>query len=346
MIRRRRARKFDREIAEAAREAAAAKPPAGFLDDEDEYNRGYNNNAAPGPVPSGGYPYSDASSHGTYNQQPMSHDSYGMREIGGGHAGPAPGEVYDYGGAGAAGAAGIGVARARSMNRMDGGGYGQALQEGHTPYAAFAAPTDQQHRGYNDYDYNGAATQQYQNTQATNNNNGQYSNEPVGTYDQYADLNRNKSVTSSDSHTASQYSGVPSTTASQYYGARGADAYGQPAYPPAMPQNAAANAAYQQQSAYGNTGGAAHGRQQSMGHDEMDAYGGYVVSDESPQQQQYQQGSQQQQQYQQGSHQQQYQGQQDPLSPNMSNPYDAGARPSVAYSDYEEPKRVLKVANE
>ncbi|KAF8627157.1 hypothetical protein AX17_006373 [Amanita inopinata Kibby_2008] len=129
-VRRRRAEKFDREIAEAAAEAAAARAPA-FLDDDAE-NYG----------PSGGYgsypgKFSDIS-HGTYSQSPMgvNPESYNMREMG-----PGPGEVYDANGYGAAGvgagAAGIGVARARS--RRD-GGFAAGLQDGASPYVAFAGP--------------------------------------------------------------------------------------------------------------------------------------------------------------------------------------------------------------
>jgi hypothetical protein len=66
-----------------------------------------------------------------------------MREMGGG-ASVKPGEIFDpYGvgaaGVSAAGAAGIGVARARSTTRAD-GGYAAGLQEGAAPYAAFVAP--------------------------------------------------------------------------------------------------------------------------------------------------------------------------------------------------------------
>ncbi|KAF8995180.1 hypothetical protein BDQ17DRAFT_1330700 [Cyathus striatus] len=140
-IRRRRAKKFDREIEEAARDAATARPPD-FLDDDDEHDNYYR-----------GAGFSDVSSHGTYAQPPMGVESYGMREMGppvpgipaqggvsgSGGSGPAPGEIFDPSrlyADGAAGAAGIGVARARSM----GGGAGAALREGGSPYAAFAGP--------------------------------------------------------------------------------------------------------------------------------------------------------------------------------------------------------------
>ncbi|KJA20340.1 hypothetical protein HYPSUDRAFT_817144 [Hypholoma sublateritium FD-334 SS-4] len=157
-IRRRRARKFDRELAAATLEAASAPKPI-FLDDEDdEYGPGaarggYGGGSGGGDMGYGGQ-YSDASSHGTYAQPAMSAgshgESYGMREMSSGQSmGSAmhnvgPGDIFDpyaVGAAGAAGAAGIGVARARSGRVAGDGGYAAALQEGSAPYAAFAAPT-------------------------------------------------------------------------------------------------------------------------------------------------------------------------------------------------------------
>ncbi|KAF8888318.1 hypothetical protein BD779DRAFT_1672387 [Infundibulicybe gibba] len=132
LLRRRRNRKLDREIAEAEAEAAMAPAPV-FLDDENDVY---------GPGAGGGY--SDVSSHGTYGQPPMSvghgmggQEAYGMRELG-----PGPGEIYNPAGYGAgaaagAGAAGIGVARARSTRD---GGYAAGLQDGAAPYAAFSLP--------------------------------------------------------------------------------------------------------------------------------------------------------------------------------------------------------------
>ncbi|KAF5317994.1 hypothetical protein D9619_012059 [Psilocybe cf. subviscida] len=160
-IRRRRARKFDKELAAATLEAASAPKPV-FLDDDEDEHGGYGSNAnsgyGGGAHGGGGYgAFSDASSHGTYSQQPMSigqgQESYGMRELQH-HAPVQPGELFDpyaagaMAGAGAAGAAGIGVARARSHRALQdggaGGSYGAGLQEGGAPYAAFAAPGHQQ----------------------------------------------------------------------------------------------------------------------------------------------------------------------------------------------------------
>ncbi|TFK24654.1 hypothetical protein FA15DRAFT_687404 [Coprinopsis marcescibilis] len=289
-VRRRRAKKFDREIEEAAREAAATQPPAGFLDDDDDYRRAGGYGGGSSSFPSG--PYSDISSHGTFQQSPLQpHESYGMREIGG-HGpvsgpGPAPGEVFNYG---AAGAAGIGVARARSMR--DGGNFGQALQDGNSPYPAFAAPSGPQQQPQHPYsrDYSrsdpadileaagmgshiagagaGAAT--------LNRGPSQYRPNIVsgGGYEQHqaqsADLNRAKSVRSEES--GSVYSGVPSTAASQYYNSSRTDSYVGPGYPamPSMPNNNNNNS-----NGYG--GGNGHLRQRSEVVDEEDAYGGFVA---------------------------------------------------------------------
>ena len=135
-----------------------AQPPV-FHDEDDDFRpggaRGYGGAGGYGggyggaydgsnSISPGGYgAYSDGS-HGTYNQAPLAHESYGMREI-------APGELYSpdpyasHAGGYAAGAAaggamaGVGVARARSQR--DAGGYGAALNEGAAPYPAFAGPS-------------------------------------------------------------------------------------------------------------------------------------------------------------------------------------------------------------
>jgi len=136
-IRRRRAKKFDDDVAAAAHDAANTQVP----------NFGYEDEFQPGGGASygtsNGAKYSDIS-HGTYTQPPMTiPESYGMRELPHG-PGPAPGEYLDPGRLGygvdaaAAGAAGIGVARARSMRD---GSYAAGLQEGASPYVAFAYPS-------------------------------------------------------------------------------------------------------------------------------------------------------------------------------------------------------------
>lgn len=113
-IRRRRARKFDREIDEAAAAAANAQVPD--FDDFD-YTSG---TGVLGP-------YSETS-HGTYNQPPLSHEQSQN------NLGDIPTSYEPYGGAGGpgAGTAGIG-ARGRSLR---GGG----LQD---PYGALANPPEQ-----------------------------------------------------------------------------------------------------------------------------------------------------------------------------------------------------------
>ncbi len=139
-IRRRKQVAFDRELQEATRQAAAVSA-APFDDDDDDP---YTKRGVYGTADSyRDRQYSDMS-HGTYGQNAMSVESYGMREIG--HPPiPMAADVYSsdpY----TAGAAGIGVARARSM-RLDGQGshsrqpdFSVALSEGNAPYAAFAAP--------------------------------------------------------------------------------------------------------------------------------------------------------------------------------------------------------------
>ena len=102
VIRRRRERKFDKELYIATQEAAATAPKINFLDDEDDE-----------PKRNG---YSDAS-HGTYGQPPM--QAYSMRHMGG-HV-----DEYD------PGAAGIGLPR---------GGY--PLDDGRPLYPQFAMPRD------------------------------------------------------------------------------------------------------------------------------------------------------------------------------------------------------------
>ena len=151
-IRRRRRKQFDRDVDEAAREAAGAQPPI-FLDDADDNNfrnkpafTGYSDrsNAYTG--------YSDTT-HGTYAQPPMmdqyNGESYGMQNV-------SSQQPYDTGfagvgaGAGAAGAgiAGLGTRRARSQRRPDdnstagfgSSGHHQGFGEDLSPYPAFVAP--------------------------------------------------------------------------------------------------------------------------------------------------------------------------------------------------------------
>ncbi|KAI0339538.1 hypothetical protein BDW22DRAFT_1361628 [Trametopsis cervina] len=111
-VRRRRARKFDKDVAEAAREAAAAAhaSPPDFHDFDEEY--GYGNRSV----------YTDQT-HGTYNQQPVkpsgaAFESYNMAELPAPAAYGAP--LYNSAGVGAAG-----LNRSRSTT---------------APYNAFAGP--------------------------------------------------------------------------------------------------------------------------------------------------------------------------------------------------------------
>ncbi|KAH9483424.1 hypothetical protein JR316_0002891 [Psilocybe cubensis] len=146
-VRRRRARKFDRELQAATLEAASAPKPV-FLDDEDDapVRGGAGVYDPEGYAPGGGGGYSDVSSHGTYGQPAMSvgshsyshgggggGEAYGMREMhsyagpGGTGSGSGPGPGYG-GGYGAGGGGGMG-----------GGGGGVAPGEIFDPYAAGVA---------------------------------------------------------------------------------------------------------------------------------------------------------------------------------------------------------------
>ncbi|KAG2140945.1 uncharacterized protein EDB93DRAFT_1105859 [Suillus bovinus] len=137
-VRRRRARKFDRDVAEAAAEAAASsRSPF------DDYT--YSNNGGSGGG-GGGYPYSDTT-HGTFTQAPMGlpNDTYGMSEM----------TQYDPYAAGAVSLATADVGRARSRHDSEtqrtpgiaGVGAGNLAREPsrRTPYHAFAGPGPQPH---------------------------------------------------------------------------------------------------------------------------------------------------------------------------------------------------------
>lgn len=138
-VRRRRAKKFDRDVAEAAAEAAASsRSPF------DDY--AYSNKGGSGGGGGGGYPYSDTT-HGTFGQAPMGlpSDTYGMSEM----------TQYDPYAAGAVSLATANVGRARSRQDSEtqrapgiaGVGAGNLAREPsrRTPYHAFAGPGPQPH---------------------------------------------------------------------------------------------------------------------------------------------------------------------------------------------------------
>ena len=148
VVRRRRAKRFDDEVAAAAAEASAS-PRYPFDDYDDNRNGGYGGTSA----------YSDPESHGTLNQAPLTHsgESYNMSEFNSGY--PSYGNI---GAAVGAGAAGIGASRSLSRRENTGnnniqtyadpynGGAGiagfGANQSGRTnagqtaPYSAFSGP--------------------------------------------------------------------------------------------------------------------------------------------------------------------------------------------------------------
>lgn len=299
-IRRRRARKFDREIEEAAAVAATATAPPFLVDDEEDDHFGRGGYGNRGYVTGG---YSDASSHGTFGQPALStghgQETYGMREL---VHGPSPGEYYDsgYGGAAAAagaGAAGVGVMRSRSTRD---GGYASGLTEGASPYPAFAAPSMPQPRVNQDgYDlaggpvggYRGQGNPEYfadaagvgaaggaaaaagltrgqsQYNNQNNNNNNRYQPQQ-----DYANLGRNKSLGSGESGYGSRQASPPTS---------GSISLDHNATPPAE-----SYASHYQPGAYQSFAGS-HGSQaahQPEHEDIDDAYGGYIA-DDSPSQQ-------------------------------------------------------------
>jgi hypothetical protein len=140
-VRRRRAQKFDRDVAEAAAEAAASSRSP--FDDYSYTNTGGNGGGGGG---GGGYGYSD-NSHGTYQLPPVSprNDAYGMTEM----------AQYDPAyAAGAASLAASAVGRSRSRKESEPGapgiagvGAGTLAREPskRAPYHAFAGPGPQPH---------------------------------------------------------------------------------------------------------------------------------------------------------------------------------------------------------
>lgn len=309
-IRRRRARKFDDEIAAAARDAANVQVP-NFYEDDDDYRPGY------GP---GGGKYSDVS-HGTYGQAPLNpapvQESYGMREMA--HA-PAPGEYFESGAHSidtAAGAAGVGVARARSMRD---GGYAAGLQEGASPYAAFAAPTTSTTGSqYPPGMIRAAGGPEFDVNPGINRRPSQYTQQI-----DYTALSRNKSVTSVEGSGPSTFYGSSAASASA-----SAPSYpGQDPYYNQYPQQTG-------QTGYPNSFGAyaitsAHNPSAPIStrseEDLNAAYGGYV--DETA-----------------------HRTVASPPPDSLPNPFSAKSDPRIdEYADesdeQESPKRVLKVANE
>ncbi|KAG8217108.1 hypothetical protein J3R82DRAFT_5138 [Butyriboletus roseoflavus] len=135
-VRRRRAQKFDRDVAEAAAEAAASSRSP--FDDYSYANAGGNGGG------SGGYGYSD-NSHGTYQLPPLhpQSESYGMSEM-------SQYDPYAAGAASLAAAAAVGRSRSRKDSEpgtpgIAGVGAGTLAREPskRAPYHAFAGPGTQ-----------------------------------------------------------------------------------------------------------------------------------------------------------------------------------------------------------
>ena len=129
-VRRRRAKKFDREIADAAEEARKAPTDPDFFHPEDDFTSGYDGY-------SGGSRsvYTDHT-HGTYSQQPLRPvESYGMSELNSGANDP-----YAVAGVGA-GMAGMGAGAGMAAGNAGIGAAGLNRSRSTTaPYNAFAGP--------------------------------------------------------------------------------------------------------------------------------------------------------------------------------------------------------------
>lgn len=122
-VRRRRAKRFDQDVAQAAAEAAAAGHAPAFTDDDD-YGYAADPMRERDTAERSYTGYSD-NSHGTYAQQPLQPgENYNMNEF-------ASFDPYAASAAGAAGIGAAGVNRAKSVGRTQPG----------TPYHAFAGPT-------------------------------------------------------------------------------------------------------------------------------------------------------------------------------------------------------------
>ncbi|KZT03368.1 uncharacterized protein LAESUDRAFT_366222 [Laetiporus sulphureus 93-53] len=229
-IRRRRAKKFDEDAAEAAAEAANAPVPD-FNDDD----YGYPEDRTKDYAERGGY--SDTASHGTYNQPPMQPgESYNMSELPPFDPFAAMGNSNDpYSAAGAAGIGALGVNRARSL------GHNNAT----APYQAFGQPVSVQNPYYETPMPAGGYGTQMQSAPAGPGNNdlltaaglagapvpSQY---PSG---QEPNLNRNRSLgaaTMGGMSSASEYSSTaaPSAYAAYQMGPTSNSGHGQPAARP------------------------------------------------------------------------------------------------------------------
>jgi hypothetical protein len=204
-----------------------------------------------------------------------------MREIGGEHGahGPAPGEVFDYnsigvaGAGGAAGAAGIGVAEGEEYEGW--GSYGQALQEGGSPYPCFrgayvewesasAAPHPYGREYPTARGYELEVLENVGIVHAAGAGAGLYNGN--GTYDQYAQGERQQSQPSYDQPQGlTRNKSLVSHEAEIVY----PTAYSTP--PPPPPGYSSGYSSPQQ-----------HQQQHTVQEeDEDDAYGGYVVTDDN-----------------------------------------------------------------
>ena len=129
-VRRRRAKKFDREIDAAAEEARKAGANTDFFDGDDYNPAGYDNFSS--SLGRSRSVYTDGT-HGTYSQQPLrAVESYGMTEL---HTG----DPYTAAGVGAAGAGAAAMADSAGNAGVGAAGLNRSRSTT-APYNAFAGP--------------------------------------------------------------------------------------------------------------------------------------------------------------------------------------------------------------
>lgn len=328
VVRRRRARNFDKELIAATREAAATAPNPVFLDDEEDgedrfkqsgYSLGYGSGGGSGYNAENIAPsrYSD-NSHGTFGQPPM--EAFSMRDLG--SHGIGVGEIYDPSLAG--GAAGIGVARARSM-RLDPANaninpYAAALQEGGSPYPKFAIGPHDMYAGGAGAPPLGRGTNTNMDPMEAHGQQQQY--QQGSPPQEYANLGRNKSNSTNTTHTQLYPASISSPPSQSH-----APSYPQQAHP--VRQMSPSQGSHAPSSFPAGPASLTlpnpHSAEPSRA-DAGDAYGGYVVDSPTAANEQPQANG----------------------AKYMANPFDSGHEGEDGRDEEEEMEapRVLKVANE
>lgn len=138
-VRRRRAKKFDREIDAAAEEARKAAADPSLFDPEDYHGSTTAYDAFSGSLGRSRSMYTDHT-HGTYSQQPLRPaESYGMNELHANDPYSAAGVGAGMAGAGAAGMGAIGMADSAGNAGVGAAGLNRSRSTTQ-PYNAFAGP--------------------------------------------------------------------------------------------------------------------------------------------------------------------------------------------------------------